>query len=593
MKPLALLLPLLAASLNAFAATATTAITGNVMSGGAAAAGVTVTATSPALQGERMTVTTANGRYWLTALPPGEYEVTFSRSGMQTLIKSAEVEVARVTRVDAVLEPSADEESVTSTAKVVGVADTTVITSHFDDETLDRLPARRDPLNAAFLAPGGGFGSLYQDDAITYPSDIQGEESLEQVTILRGALTPDYEFAPSLVHAQTRSGGEDFAFSLRDSLTSDDWIGGYNPGTPRDDGLHQLFEGAAGGRVVPEKLWFFTSAWYGEEWFGVERRGVLGKFTAQLGGEHNLTATYDHGELGTGNEFQSRTDLVSLRYLGTAGPRWTHEAIVSHATAGIDDPNLISGITAVHHTSLFARSTYVLGTPFGDHILSAGAQQTNDEFFDDTSVFANDRWVWNRWTMNLGVRHADGGFKPRVSASFDVNGDGRHAVVASLSDYTFGLSSGRDLTLGYATALGNGGAARVDVIRRDFGPIVFEALTFELRYSLFDRFQAAANYLWQEREAQFLTPRHTANGWITVALPVGTHEFAFTVLERFRSDVSQFVNEDWSTDLALRYALPIRRVGLTLAADVTNVFEQRVADFEVGRTYRGWIRVRV
>jgi hypothetical protein len=593
MKRLALAL-LLATSLDAFAATATTAITGKVMSGGAVAAGVTVTATSPALQGERTTVTTANGRYWLAALPPGDYEVTFSRGGMQTLIKSAEVQVARVTRVDATLEPSEDEESVTSTAKVVGVADTTVITSHFDDKTLDRLPVRRDPLSAASLAPGGGFGNVYQDDAFTYPGDIQGEESLEQVTVLRFALTPDHEFSPSPIYAQTRSGGEDFSFSLRDALTSDDWIGGYNPGTFDEDGLHHLFEGSAGGRIVPEKLWFFASAWHGEEWFGLDRRGVLGKLTAQLGAEHNLTATYDHGELGINDADQAQTGLVALRYLGAAGPRWTNEAVASHATSEIDSINLDpDSPRAINHTSFFGKSTYVLGTRFGDHILSAGAQHTNDEYFDNTSVFANDRWVWNRWTMNLGLRHDDEGLLPRVSASFDVHGDGRHAVIASLSDYTFGFSSGRDLTLGYATALGNSGTARVDVIRRDVGPVAFEAATFELRYSLFDRFQAAANYLWQDREENLMTATHTANGWVTLALPVGTHEFAVTALQRYRSAVSEIIGDDWSTDLALRYALPIRRVGLTLAADVLNLFDQGVFDFSIGRMYRGWVRARL
>ena len=52
---------------------------------GLAVPGVTVTATSPALQGRAPTVTDAEGNYTLTALPPGQYEVTFELTGFTTV----------------------------------------------------------------------------------------------------------------------------------------------------------------------------------------------------------------------------------------------------------------------------------------------------------------------------------------------------------------------------------------------------------------------------------------------------------------------------------------------------------------------------
>jgi hypothetical protein len=57
------------------------------------------------------------------------------------------------------------------------------------------------------------------------------------------------------------------------------------------------------------------------------------------------------------------------------------------------------------------------------------------------------------------------------------------------------------------------------------------------------------------------------------------------------------VNEDRipairRTDLALRYSLPVRQVHLTVAADVTNVFDQTNDTFVAGRAYRGWVRLR-
>src|SRR6187549_642749 len=50
---------------------------------GLALPGVTVTATSPNLQGTRSAVTSENGDYVLTLLPPGSYTVSFELSGFE------------------------------------------------------------------------------------------------------------------------------------------------------------------------------------------------------------------------------------------------------------------------------------------------------------------------------------------------------------------------------------------------------------------------------------------------------------------------------------------------------------------------------
>ena len=47
--------------------------------------GVTVTATSPALQGPRSTTTDVQGLYAIPALPPGEYQLRFELSGFGTV----------------------------------------------------------------------------------------------------------------------------------------------------------------------------------------------------------------------------------------------------------------------------------------------------------------------------------------------------------------------------------------------------------------------------------------------------------------------------------------------------------------------------
>src|SRR5262245_28771576 len=67
---------------------------------GAALPGVTVTVSSPALQGTRSVTTTATGDYVIPFLPPGAYSVTIELKGFETLKQSATVTVAGTATVD-------------------------------------------------------------------------------------------------------------------------------------------------------------------------------------------------------------------------------------------------------------------------------------------------------------------------------------------------------------------------------------------------------------------------------------------------------------------------------------------------------------
>src|SRR5829696_7835666 len=60
---------------------------------GLAMPGVTVTATSPALQGPRTAVTEAEGNYTLAALPAGQYTVTFELTGFTPVKQTTSVGV--------------------------------------------------------------------------------------------------------------------------------------------------------------------------------------------------------------------------------------------------------------------------------------------------------------------------------------------------------------------------------------------------------------------------------------------------------------------------------------------------------------------
>ena len=77
---------LLASATLAAAQVPTGTISGRVASSDdAPLPGVTVTVTSPNLQGERTVITSVNGDYVVPLLPPGDYTLVFELSGFQSV----------------------------------------------------------------------------------------------------------------------------------------------------------------------------------------------------------------------------------------------------------------------------------------------------------------------------------------------------------------------------------------------------------------------------------------------------------------------------------------------------------------------------
>ena|SRR5688572_6929267 len=111
-------LGLLLAPVAAFAQS-TGAIAGRVTgSDGNALPGVTVEAAGTMLPAGRMAVTGANGEYRLEALPPGDYKVTFTLSGMQTVTRTAQVQLAQ----DTLINPTLSVQGVTEIVNVTATA---------------------------------------------------------------------------------------------------------------------------------------------------------------------------------------------------------------------------------------------------------------------------------------------------------------------------------------------------------------------------------------------------------------------------------------------------------------------------------------
>jgi len=596
---LTLLLLLLLAPAT-FGATITSALTGRIMSEGKPVAGATVTATSSALQHPRVSRTGSYGTYWLAAMPPGVYEVTFAAKGKQTMTRRATIELGRIARADAVLEPSEDEENVTSTAKTVSAGDTTAITTYFSDWLLDRLPTRRDPIAAGAIAAGTLNIFPVIDGSIDIDSSLLfGEEMLEQITVFRGAVPIEqHRSIGGTVDVQTRSGSNDHFFSLRDSITSASWIEGapYGGGS----GLDHFVEAAGGGRFVRDRLWFFGSAWSGDDAFSPgDSRGFAVKLTSQIGASHNLIGTYVDADRES-DLIQGRIEksLLALQYTGALSPRLTVEGTLSRTS---DAAHFFGEGVRVRddRDSLSAKATYVLPTWAGDHVLTAGGTIASTDFaggtYDEDVIFVNDRWSYSRWIIEAGVRRQTFGDHtlPRAALVYDLRGNRRHAAIATFTRYSdpelgYVLTEN---TIGYAAALGSSGSFRADVIRAESNAIERVSLQLDGSYRLFDRLETGANYTAALRDELNPRPRHTANGWITVDIPLGERVLGVTFLQRYQSRFRESGESTASTDLALRYRTPLGRTMLTLAADVTNVFNDSDMFRHLPRALRLWARV--
>ncbi len=272
----------LATAVSAQVPTAT--LDGRVMIGRQPAAGVLVTISSPALQGTRSTETSVEGTYIFPALPPGEYRVTFALSGLQTVIKSIDLHVTDVKHVDAELRPGISEE-ITVVPEAIGGTDSPQMSTTLDQETVNSLPMGRAIRDIAKLAagvrdsgPSGALtihgapstenlylvnGAVITEGTHNQPQNLFIEDAILETTVLSGGISAEYgRFTGGVVNVLTKSGGNEFTGSLRDNVSNDRWTSRTPVASELEhlDEVNHDYEGTLGGRIIRDRLWFFTAA---------------------------------------------------------------------------------------------------------------------------------------------------------------------------------------------------------------------------------------------------------------------------------------------------------------------------------------------
>ncbi len=259
-------------------------LTGHVTDGKAPLPGVTITLTSPNLQGTRTSFSTINGDYILELLPAGPYTVTFALDAFTTVETSVRISGDLTSSLDAVMPQIT---TVAEEVTVIGSHDTVSATATdataYPSKQIQLLPVGRDVAGYVDLTPGtvqfrndtayyfvqisgaAAGASLNLVNGVTANDNVGGyllplyiEDAVEEVTTLLSGISAEYgRFTGGVVSVLTKSGGNDFHGSLRLNLTNPKWTAPTSLTVSRTDQIDSLWEGTFGGFILKDKLWFF------------------------------------------------------------------------------------------------------------------------------------------------------------------------------------------------------------------------------------------------------------------------------------------------------------------------------------------------
>jgi outer membrane receptor for ferrienterochelin and colicin len=325
---------------------------------GAALPGVTVTATSPNLQGARSVVTSESGDYIIPFLAPGEYTVAFELQGFKRAEPKTLVTAAGTVTLDAKLQIEGVTEAVTVTGSVSdAVAPGVTAATTYKQETINELPLNRGLDATIALTPGtlrtgpsnattgaqqiqisGAItsenlilvnGVVAQDNVRRTSIPLFIEDSLQETTVSTSGVSAEFgRFAGGVVNAITRSGGNRFSGTFRLGLNNDSWrtVSPF-PGETKADVTVPTYEYTVGGPIVRDRLWFFHAGRYQNETLAQNlfapvstgydretmRRRFEGKATYSPFNGHTARVSYlDNFTKQTNGNFQNELDLVSL-----------------------------------------------------------------------------------------------------------------------------------------------------------------------------------------------------------------------------------------------------------------------------------------
>ena len=467
---------------SAAAQSTTATVSGRVVDAqGLPIPGVTVTAASPNLQGVRETFTSENGDYILSLLPSGTYTITFDLTGFQRQQRTVSLAPTQVLPLEVTLGPAA----VTETVQVVGrtadvLTNTAQVATNFSQELLSTLPTNRDVRAVLLMAPAVhpsgpngnisvagamSFENLFMINGVTVTENLRGqpidlviEDAVQETTVATAGVSAEYgRFGGGVVNVITKSGGNQFSGSFRDTLTNDDWRalvprreGDPFAGDSKIDKTVPTYEYTAGGPVYRDHLWFFTAGRLQKQ--ELNRQLVItnipytytdktgrfeGKLTYSLDASHRVQGAYTKINRDIlNNTFQPTLsmdlasledrslpeDLFTINYTGVLTPRFFVEGRYSQRNqtfvgSGSKFTDLQRGTLLIDpsgrryqsptfcgvctdeqrdNQDIFVKGSYFLSTPGGgSHTLVFGYDLFNDKRFANNHQSGSDYRITN------------------------------------------------------------------------------------------------------------------------------------------------------------------------------------------------------
>lgn len=309
---------------------------------GAPLPGVTVTVTSSALIGERVTTSGANGDYLFKNLPPGAYTVTFNLEGMKVVERAATLALGGTSRVDARLETAEAAETIQVVGEAPSALETTTVGANFKSEDVAKLPMGRTLSEIASYAPGlttntpnagqvtisGGFaydnvflvnGVDVNDNLFGTPNNLFIEDAIAETQVLTSGISAEYgRFSGGVINSITKSGGNQFSGSFRADFSRPQWRDETpfekQRGLKREGDLSKFYQATLGGFILRDRIWFFlagrdesssaasTFAVTGIPYTTtVENERIEVKLTGNITANHSLQGSFTENETFQGN----------------------------------------------------------------------------------------------------------------------------------------------------------------------------------------------------------------------------------------------------------------------------------------------------
>jgi hypothetical protein len=253
--------------------------------GGEAIPGVTVEADGDVLPRARTAVTNASGEYRFQLLPPGNYQVGFSLSGLGGVTQEVRILLQQHTTLHVKMQPA----EVTEELEVVGempVIDTTSaeIKTAIDSQTIALLPVGQEYRDLVKLIPGvqytedsvrgpsaGGSGqdNVYQFDGVNVGLPLFGTLSsepsshdIDQVAVVKGgAKAVDFNRSGGFtINSISKSGTNALHGQASFQLQSESFTSARDTGSSLEfdeDKDWTVF--GIGGPIASERLFFYAS----------------------------------------------------------------------------------------------------------------------------------------------------------------------------------------------------------------------------------------------------------------------------------------------------------------------------------------------